>query len=1200
MANGLLLKKAQNAITAHDWSTAAKLYKEFLRADESNVEYIQQLGSIYVRAGQDEKAIPYYEKIISLNENNTEAMVSLGGIFRRLKRYEDSVNILHKAQEISADDASINYSLGFTYKEMGAFEDAVDAFESVISRNPNDVLAHNHLGSIHFAKKDYNSAISAFKCGLQVDQNHPILNYNLAHVYEAIKNFPEAVRCYETALKTRPGWREAIRDFSELLIRCQETKQAQELVEQSIKLHPDDVDMLCILGRIYLNQFDYENATKTFKKAEALKNNDINIMVGLSKALEKGMKIEPAMEKIVEAADIAPENLDVCKQYAHVLLSAQRYDKALEIIKKIDSKSDGKDLQILDLYGQYFVCRGDDEAANTYFDKIQKLNHNYKDYMINAADRYIQTGNYEKAEEMADKFVESHPNLPDGYNILGTLNSARGELSKAKEEYEKGISLKNPNIYAVKELEKIHKEMKANQEIYNDTEMPIAVDADFVPQEEGGNLPEEGSLIDNDENTDDQVDALMASGSDEEAELPDVNSLESTPPIEQALTGEDGEFWEDFDDDPNAKKKPPVEEEEPYDENEEDPDLMSMMTPDAVEGAGEDSLESGLSQDDGDFDFGDFEDAPAGGDAITDADSPEAETESPVAAQESENPVGESDSPMFDTASPLSSGSEPGLGRDALSDEDDASSMYDSKPVQKPEPANEAKPSYDLDSDALSAAAAQQMMNDLKNQQKELELQQREFALQQKELANELKDEIKEENEKMIHKAVDDAVEEKLAGYDLKSESAAEPESPVVESESPVAETESPIVEPDDAGIEAESVTADNEPVEVDESAEDDELFPDFGGSSFEAAPEVEEEPAAMTEPDVMPEPETVPEPAPVSEPVIQPETEVQQMAGPEAEVEPEVEIESEPVEETVEDQKIEESEPEVDFNEESESEEFTIDQKEPESDEIPSDDFDLQLYDDDFTDVGFGDELADGEVSDEEISEEEVASSESEEILAEEAALDGLNPGENMIIEEENPVAVAVAEEFTTEPFVTVDELFELGGGYVEVPVSEPESTVDDEYSDENFITADDMLEKIGRILNNDTTAKNYAEELELFKTLRTLAGFLPEKERNSYDCCRMRMVIEYIIQKMSGKPGLLLTAESLIKSGVLGEEYNRQLEDCCDEELSNDLIRHVITDMKKLAQGLEDRELCNALCVSADGILEQIALIDQQVAIF
>ena len=66
MANGLILKKAQNAITAHDWTTAARLYKQLLHGNESNVEYLQQLGSIYVRAGQDEKAIPYYEQIINI------------------------------------------------------------------------------------------------------------------------------------------------------------------------------------------------------------------------------------------------------------------------------------------------------------------------------------------------------------------------------------------------------------------------------------------------------------------------------------------------------------------------------------------------------------------------------------------------------------------------------------------------------------------------------------------------------------------------------------------------------------------------------------------------------------------------------------------------------------------------------------------------------------------------------------------------------------------------------------------------------------------------------------------------------------------------------------------------------------------------------------------------------------------------------
>ena len=1081
MANGLILKKAQNAITAHDWTTAARLYKQLLRGDEGNVEYLSQLGSIYVRAGQDDKAIPYYEQIITFNPDNTQAMVSLGGIFRRLKRYEDSVNILHKAQDISNNDASISYSLGFTYKEMGDYDDAIDAFESVISRNPDDVLAHNHLGAIYFTQKDYQKAISTYKRGLQVDQNHPILNYNLAHVYEKMKNYPEAVRCYEVALKTRPGWLEAIRDFSELLIHCQDTKQAQELVEQSIKLHPDDVELLCILGRIYLNQFDYDNATKTFKRAEDLKNNDINILLGLSKSLEKGMKIEPAMEKILDAVDLEPENLDVCKQYAHILLSAQKYDKALDLIQTIDAKADGKDLQILDLYGQYFVCRGDEEAAEAYFNKIRKLDHSYKDYMINAADRYIQTGNYEKAEEMAGKFVESRPNMPEGYNLLGTINTARGELNKAKEEYEKGISLKNPNVYAVKQLEKIHKEMAANQQIYNDTEMPIAVDADELSEEEGGNLtnPEEqGNLLDNDENTDDQVDALMASGSDEEDELPDIGSFEATPPIEQALTGEDGEFWGDFDDDPDAPERPVEEEEEPYDENEENSDLMSMMTPDAAEKGP--SLESGLAEDSDDFDFGDFEDAGVNG-PIEDAPTAAGGEVAGEPAADGEAVPAEAEGAMTE---PEGTVAEPA----GVAAEPEPESPVET--TAEPDPVTEPSPAVSKE----DMAEAQQMMNDLKQQQKELELQQRELALQQKEFENELK----QENEKMIQesveKAVEEAVEEKLAGYDLQSES---------------------------------------------EISEDTE------------APAAEEE--------------------------------------------------------------------------------------------IPSDDFDLELYDDDFTETGFGDEL-----------------SEEENILAEEAALDGLNPeeeemsledSEEVIDETEAPVTedtaveadntvVAVPEpvegvETTadTEPaaesdpdtmllsddddyssalFVTVDEMTALCGGgeesvtpsveaeYKAPAPAEPSLIADDELTDESFVTADDMLYKIGRILNDDDLKKSCSAELELFKKLRTLSSFLPEKEKNSFDCCRMRMVIEYIIQKMSGKPGLLITAESLIKSGVLGEEYNRQLEDCCEEDLSNDLVRHVIQDMKKLAQGLEDKELCNALCVSADNILEQIALIDQQVAIF
>ena len=308
MAKDLVLSKAQNAVLAHDWSTAATLYKELLRGNESNVDYLKELGSIYVKAGEDEKAIPYYEQIITFYPHYIQAMNSLGAIFRRLKRYEESIRILQRAKDEGRDTASVNYNLGFTYKEMGNFQDAIEAFNSVIAENPDDVLAYNHLGSIYLAQKDYQKSITAYKRGLQVDPNHPILNYNLACCYEAAKSYPDAVRCYNAALKTRPGWTDAIRDFSGLLIKCQQTKAAQDLVEQSIKLHPMDTNLLYLLGDIYLHQFDYKNAAHTLKKADSIKGNDIKILSALAGALEQGAKTEEALEKVLEAIDIDPEN----------------------------------------------------------------------------------------------------------------------------------------------------------------------------------------------------------------------------------------------------------------------------------------------------------------------------------------------------------------------------------------------------------------------------------------------------------------------------------------------------------------------------------------------------------------------------------------------------------------------------------------------------------------------------------------------------------------------------------------------------------------------------------------------------------------------------------------------------------------------------------------------------------------------------
>ena len=144
------------------------------------------------------------------------------------------------------------------------------------------------------------------------------------------------------------------------------------------------------------------------------------------------------------------------------------------------------------------------------------------------------------------------------------------------------------------------------------------------------------------------------------------------------------------------------------------------------------------------------------------------------------------------------------------------------------------------------------------------------------------------------------------------------------------------------------------------------------------------------------------------------------------------------------------------------------------------------------------------------------------------------------------------------------------------------------------------DILEKIEKILSNPESEKEHKAEIELFKKLRVLSKFLPESQKNDFYSCKMKLVIEYIISKMSGKPGLLLTTESLLKSGVLGKEYESQLFNSDPAPISDSLVVDVLLTMKELARGLEDKELYTSLIVNIDSLLEAIEIQEQKNKIF
>ena len=1212
MAKNLVLAKAQNAVLAHDWVTAARLYKELLQGNEKNVDYLMELGSIYVKAGEDEKAIPYFQQIITCYPHYIDAMNNLGAIFRRLKRYDESIAILKKAKSEGRDSGSVNYNLGFTYKEMKKYEEAIDSFELVIVENPDDVLAYNHLGSIYYAQKNYDKSISSFKRGLQVDPNHPILNYNLARCYEDSKNIPAAIRCYEATLKTRPGWKDAIRDFSELLIKGQKNKEAQDLVEKSIKLHPTDGDLMCILGRIFLNQFDYDNASKTFKKADSVKPNDIKILTGFSQALEKGDNISAALEKALEASEIDPNNNDVRKQYAHVLLSAQRYEQALEQVKLLDSDTNGSDPQVLDLYGQYYICRGDEASAKEYYDKIQKLNHNYKEYMLEASDRYSQIGNLDKAQDYAQQFVDRRSQSPEGYNRLGKIAIAKGDLKTAKEVFEKGQELCKPNIIASKGLAKIESELSKNPAL---SESP-AIDIDSEKIEDPDNLiPDsfKGKVV--------SEEAVKKEDSVEEF---DYEQMGGDTPMGEALLEKDKNFWEDFDDDENAQpeEEETEEKEEDKDEDKDEPNMSPVvktnpdtelpyetpkndpsesddllndlansaddkeMSPSEIDENTDnlDDIANSLADDSDDFDFSEFEDADDSSLEDSSSSSGTSDSTDEDAANGTEAETGNLNQPQsqFQPMEDNAQSDEDESYMDMLPKQTNEAPKPNPEESRRPDPAQAVPPRmpqgsanynpyenyqpprmqppvYDPAFDRQMQAAAmnnavnaieaafmaQKMAQQLSDQQKQFEeaftLKNEKFIQETVEKAvNEKFQKTLDEQMEKIMSAEDDDVFTSVDEYIPEEKSL---ESDISVEESPVAEADS-----DESGSPAENCLSEDPFAVVDDFATEEEPV-------VEETAAVEESPA-------------VEEPAAVEESPAEDCLSEDSFA-----VVDDFATEEEPViEETA---AVEESPAEVSLSEDPFAvvDEFATDE-EPAVEEtavVVETAQKVILSDEPFATI--------------------------DDYLSEEYGMK-MTEEESPAVEEPAAVEESPAEDCLSEdPFAVVDDFATDEEPVVEETAAEEESPSAPAASSSEY---KQIIKKIEEKLSDPEAAKTNAEQIELFKSLKVLASCMPDNQKDSYISCKIRMVLEYLIAKLSGRPGLLITAEALLESGVLGQEYSSKLEETSDEDLSNELIKHVITYMKKLAGQLEDSALSSALCTSADSILEKIELENSKSQIF
>ncbi|QTQ13416.1 tetratricopeptide repeat protein [Treponema parvum] len=450
----VILKRADDATTARDFSLAIRLYKSLLSKKPDSKILMFKLGSTYVKSGNDEKALPYYQKIIAIDPNNFNALVDLGGIYRRMKRFEDSLSVLQKAEKINKSDPQINYNFGFTYKFMGEYEKALSCFRAAIEENPNDVLAYNHMGVIYALRNDHVAAVSIYRRGLKIDPNHPVLNLNLAESFEALKQNDNAAAAYKAALRARPGWQEAIEKYAKLLLRTKHRKTTERMLSQTLDFDSKNVNLHILMGRCLSSQSDYRAALDSYNKALEIDAGSKKAVLGAALMNEKlGVKAR-SVELMQQLESAEPDDIDIKEKYAHVLLSSEHFEAALKRINTV-LKTSPQRLQALNLLGQYYLCVGNDGKAEETYAEIESVNPSYADYLKDASLRCQQIGNTTKAKRYIDRYLKIKPTEPSGLLIAATISEISDAASTALACYHKVLKYDRYNAIALEAVKRL-------------------------------------------------------------------------------------------------------------------------------------------------------------------------------------------------------------------------------------------------------------------------------------------------------------------------------------------------------------------------------------------------------------------------------------------------------------------------------------------------------------------------------------------------------------------------------------------------------------------------------------------------------------------------------------------------------------------------------------------------------------------------
>jgi Flp pilus assembly protein TadD len=201
------------------WKNSEDLWNHTLSVTSNNDFAHNNLGFLFLRRGELDKAISHFETALKIRSGNSQPRYNLGtalvhtnlaNALAREGRSEEAVMHYEEAIKLRPDYGDAYYNFGSVLFQQGRIDDAIAQWRKALAIQPNDAGAHTSLGNAFLKKGWPDKAIAHYQKAVEIDPREVNACNNMAWVLAtssdaSIRNGATAVSLAAQAVEISGG-----------------------------------------------------------------------------------------------------------------------------------------------------------------------------------------------------------------------------------------------------------------------------------------------------------------------------------------------------------------------------------------------------------------------------------------------------------------------------------------------------------------------------------------------------------------------------------------------------------------------------------------------------------------------------------------------------------------------------------------------------------------------------------------------------------------------------------------------------------------------------------------------------------------------------------------------------------------------------------------------------------------------------------